>query len=132
MLVINKCDLLTGVQLEKLRRELERNYPGRRVLTVSAHNGDGLEDWFELLLTESSDPKSLMEVDYERYGIGEALLGWLNATVEIPARQNGIGGAEILHSLMHAIAEELERQEIQVAHCKASLQDDTGPSCACS
>ena len=126
MLVINKCDLLTEVQLEKLRRELERSYPGRRMLTVSAHDGDGLEDWFELLLTESSDTKSLMQVDYERYGIGEALLGWLNATVEIPARQSGKGGAEILHGLMHAIAEGMERREIPVARCKASLQDDTG------
>ena len=67
-----------------------------------------------------------MEVDYERYGIGEALLGWLNATVEIPARQSGKEGVEILHGLMHAIAEGMERGKIPVAHCKASLQDDTG------
>lgn len=126
ILVINKCDLLTGAQLEKLRGELQRSYPGRRVLTVSAHKGDGLENWFELLMTEGSDPQSLMDVDYQRYGIGEALLGWLNATVQIPTRQSGMEGAEILHRLMHGIADGLERQDIPVAHCKIALQDDTG------
>ena len=126
MLVINKTDLLTSAQMDKLTAKLRADYSGRRVFAVSAHTGAGLEEWFEAVLAERSAPKDLMDVDYQRYGEGEALLGWLNATVRIAAGRGGVDGAEILHSLVHAVMEGLEGMGAEVAHLKMSVQEESG------
>ena len=126
ILVINKTDLLTAAQREKLTRELETNYPGRKIFPISARTGEGLDAWFSMLMEEGSSPRALMEVDYERYGVGEALLGWLNATVTISAGRAGADGAGMLHRLAHAVVDGLEREGIEVAHFKMALQDESG------
>jgi G3E family GTPase len=79
LIVINKSDLLNGAQRTDLERTLMMRFPLAEVVTVSARTGANLADWFGRL----SDPmaaRSAMEVDYDVYAEGEALLGWLNAT----------------------------------------------------
>lgn len=126
VLVINKTDLLPAAHLAKLTRKLEADYPGRRIFPVSAQTGEGLDEWFETILTDSSHPQSVMEVDYARYGEGEALLGWLNATVRLAARIDAAVGAQILLTLAQTIMEWLERAGVEVAHLKMSVADDAG------
>lgn len=126
ILVINKTDLLTAAQLEKLTRELEMNYPGRKIFPISARTGEGLDAWFSVLMEEGSSPHALMDVDYERYGVGEALLGWLNATVAISAARAGVSGADILPGLADEVMNGLEREGIEVAHFKMALEDESG------
>lgn len=126
VLVINKSDLLSGVQLAKLKARLATDYPGRELFVVSARTGDGMGEWMEAIEGRGCQPAEIMDVDYQRYGEGEALLGWLNATVQIGTGRNGVDGAGVLHGLVHAIVEELERRAVKVAHFKMTLQDGRG------
>jgi hypothetical protein len=93
------------------------SYTGRR--------GDGFDGWLEAILGGVSEPPRVMEVDYQRYGVGEALLGWLNATIAIPA-QRAFEGAAMLHALTHGVLERLERAGIPVAHFKMILEGAEG------
>jgi hypothetical protein len=126
ILVINKTELLTKAQLAKLTGELQASYPGRKIFPISARMGEGLDEWFSILLEEDCRPRSLMEVDYERYGVGEALLGWLNATVAIAAGLPGVDGAELLHRVADGVMDGLEHGRIEVAHFKMALEDEGG------
>jgi G3E family GTPase len=127
IIVINKIDLLTVAQRGKLRERLEREYPGRKIFELSALSEAGIEAWLEAIMAGVSAPHEVMEVDYQRYGVGEALLGWLNATVTIVPHHD-FDGATRLHQLAHAVVEGLERERIAIAHFKMILAGADGSS----
>ena len=85
LMVINKIDGLEETQRTKsLRTALEERFPTEKVLEVSARSGAGLEE-----LVRAHDIRKSKEVPmpwrwiYAVYAEGEALLGWLNATLEL-------------------------------------------------
>src|ERR1041385_6640415 len=85
LLVINKCDLLNAPRLAQLRGALGKEFPLAEVLEVSARTGAGLDEWFGRVTTAEQQARRSMDVDYTIYAEGEALLGWLNATVQVSA-----------------------------------------------
>ncbi len=122
-IVVNKADLLDDSQRDDLVAALEREFPAARVFVVSAREGDGCEAWFEAVLAAEMDTARFLEIDYDRYGEGEALLGWLNATVEIKADSglDEFDGNELLQSLAASLKEKLELAGAEVAHLKMTL-----------
>ena len=82
IIVINKSDLLSRAQRDALEQALKARFPQAGVVTVSARTGENLDDWFgRLSALPASRPA--MDVDYDTYAEGEALLGWLNATCRV-------------------------------------------------
>ena len=69
----------------KLRGRSRPTFPAQEILAVSARTGANLEAWFSRLTGESQSAKTAMKVDYEIYADGEAMLGWLNCTVQLRA-----------------------------------------------
>ena len=67
--------------------------------------------------------RTAMTVDYEIYADGEALLGWLNATVQIGGAEEFDGNA-LLRALAAALQEELAAAGSEVAHLKMTLSPD--------
>jgi hypothetical protein len=61
-----------------------------------------------------------MEVDYELYAEGEALLGWLNATLNLSTAAP-IDGNELLRSLAGSIRGKLQAADAEIAHLKMTL-----------
>jgi Ni2+-binding GTPase involved in maturation of urease and hydrogenase len=82
-IVINKIDLLSADRLSKLREALSSRYPKAKLFEISARQGTGLAAWFDSLASDRLGTEPAMEMDYELYAEGEALLGWLNCTVEL-------------------------------------------------
>ncbi len=123
-IVVNKADLLDEAQREELVAALEREFPEARVFVVSAREGTGCETWFEALLHAGTEGARSLEIDYERYGEGEALLGWLNATVEIKTdggNADEFDGNALLESIASALKQKLESAGAEVAHLKMTL-----------
>ena len=61
-----------------------------------------------------------MEVDYARYGEGEALLGWLNGTVRFEGGDE-VDGNDILDAVAAALGSALSERGLEVAHLKMTL-----------
>jgi Ni2+-binding GTPase involved in maturation of urease and hydrogenase len=121
IIAINKADLLPLERLEKLQQGLRRSFPQAEQFVVSAREGDGLEKWFEHILTVDLGFAPAPEVDYELYAQGEALLGWLNATLQVDAAAPFDGNA-LLQDLAARIHRGLD--EIEIAHLKMTLLPD--------
>jgi len=121
VIVINKCDLLDEGRLATLRAGLEAEYPKATLFEVSAREETGLEAWFEHVLNHEMEDPLALEIDYDRYGDGEALLGWLNSTVEIEEGDGEFDGNELLGSLASALRHSLEAAGAEVAHLKMTL-----------
>jgi len=124
IIVINKSDLLNDVQRESLEAALRSRFPQAQVVTVSARTGDNLEDWFGRLSTPPA-ARPPMDIDYDTYADGEALLGWLNATVRLSSPVP-FDGNEFLARLAGGVQERLAAGAIEIAHFKMTLAPDTG------
>lgn len=122
-IVINKSDVLDSARLRALQAALAARYPQAAQFVISARNGSGLETWFEYVLTTAGGSQAAPEVDYEIYAEGEALLGWLNATVNVSARAEFDGNA-FLQSLAARLRSGMGTGEI--AHLKMTMTPDEG------
>jgi Ni2+-binding GTPase involved in maturation of urease and hydrogenase len=123
VIVINKSDLLEAAQREALERALSARFPQADIVTVSARTGSNLDDWFGRLSSPLAS-RPAMEVDYDMYAEGEALLGWLNATFRLSA-SSAFDGNRFLQRLAGDVRDRLARAGIEIAHFKMTLAPDT-------
>jgi len=125
LIVVNKKELLDPSSLERLTGELAQRYPNSEVLTVSVRNSEGLSQWFSKLENSQSNRRSTMEVDYQVYAEGEAMLGWVNMSWSISGSE--FDGNRLLVELLESIHRRLVgAQEFGIAHLKATLVPDQG------
>lgn len=124
LIVVNKTDLLEGGAVQRLKERLGEEFPRARVLAVSARQGSGLREWFEIVTGEVQPEEPTMELDYDVYADGEALLGWLNATIAVRSGKEFDG-----NNLLQEIAEEMRRRlrnaPAEIAHLKMTLAPAT-------
>ena len=120
LVVINKCDLLDAQRLESLRQAITARFPGKEILAVSAREGTNLDAWFARITNTEQVARAAMNIDYETYAEGEALLGWLNCTVELGAKQP-FSADDFLKKLAIAIHRFLEARNAEIAHAKMTF-----------
>jgi len=131
-IVVNKKELLRGEELDSLLREIARRYPKAQVRAISARSGEGVAEWLDAIQDESNNGtigrgRKSMEVDYDLYADGEALLGWLNITMKVSGEE--FDGNEFL---MHLLREVQQRAAtdweggLRIAHLKATLTPSQG------
>jgi G3E family GTPase len=122
-IVLNKIDAVSAEQLGKLRAHVQKQFPHAQIFEVSARSGQGLEPWFEALLKGTLGNRPAMQVNYETYAEGEALLGWLNCTVKLSSRREFQAG-QVLNSFAKLILQSLAPLNIEIAHLKMTLNPD--------
>ncbi len=125
VIVVNKTDLVDAGRLARLREALAERYPRAEVIAMSAREGDGVSGWFDRVTGGALGLDASPDVDYETYAEGEALLGWLNATVRVTAGAPFDGNA-LLRELAGRIAATVGADEI--AHLKMTLTAEELPS----
>ncbi|MEI7935663.1 MAG: GTP-binding protein [Verrucomicrobiota bacterium] len=126
LIVISKCDLLDSARLESLRAALAAKFPHKEILAVSARHVTNLDTWFEKITRTAQEAAQAMEVDYTVYADGEALLGWLNCTVQLAA-EKAFDGDQFLKDLAGEIQLRLRVEGAEVAHLKMTLTPAGGP-----
>lgn len=121
IVVLAKTDLLDRPRIDALRSKLASEFPGKKILEVSVRTGAGLQEWFELLETAEPGSTKAMEIDYDTYADGEAMLGWLNATVRIESKEEFDAT-----TLLFGMAEEMKHAlaNAEIAHLKMTFSPD--------
>ena len=120
LIVLTKRDLLDDAALAEVTERLATEFPGKRIFSVSVRSGDGVAEWFSALEKSVPSSAAAMEIDYDTYTDGEALLGWLNATVDCRS-VDAIDSGEVLQFLAAEIQRELPGE---IAHLKMTLSPD--------
>lgn len=123
LLVLAKVDLLDPERRQRLEQRLREEFPGKEILGVSARTGEGMDAWFSRLESGIQIERPSMAVDYDVYAEGEALLGWLNGTVDVSATA-AFDANELLRTFAGSICAALDGAEI--AHLKITLSPDEG------
>lgn len=81
VILISKTDIMPAEQLQRLTEKVSLIYPWRKVLGASAYNGVGVDTWLDHVMGTAVSGSRIAAVDYDVYAEGEAVLGWLNASV---------------------------------------------------
>lgn len=125
LIVISKSDLLDEAQREELRAALEKEFPLARVIAASPRHESGLEELYATLMNGEQARRNPMALDYEVYAEGEALLGWLNATVTLGS-DDEFEANDFLKKLAAHVQADLQRQGVEIAHFKMTYSPDDG------
>jgi G3E family GTPase len=125
IIVISKSDLLDDTQREELRAVLTKEFPLAKVVTASPRQQTGLDELFASLMTDEQARRNPMAVDYEVYADGEALLGWLNATVTLKS-DDEFEANDFLKNLATNVQGRLQVAGAEIAHFKMTFSPDDG------
>jgi Ni2+-binding GTPase involved in maturation of urease and hydrogenase len=120
IIVVNKIDLVAPEALEELKTLMAAQFPQAELRAISALNGQGVEAWLDSVLAARGAGRRIADVDYEVYAEGEAVLGWLNASIRLASSGNADWRGfcvELLQLLQQAFRE----KRADVAHVKLLL-----------
>ena len=124
IILINKIDLISKDELASLKAAITTEFPDATILTCSARSGEGLSPWIEMVTTQEIGNGKTMDLDYEVYADGEALLGWLNATIRVETEDDDLDGDALLMSLAKTLQADLNNADAEIAHLKMTLIRD--------
>ncbi|MFN7561925.1 MAG: GTP-binding protein [Prosthecobacter sp.] len=125
IIVISKSDLIDDTQRDELRAVLTKEFPLAKVVTASPRQENGLDELFASLMTDEQARRNPMAVDYEVYADGEALLGWLNATVTLKS-DDEFDANDFLKKLATNVQGRLQVAGAEIAHFKMTFSPDDG------
>ena len=117
MIVVNKIDQIKTGEQAAFQQYLNRQYPRATAHFLSARTGEGLEQWFDAAIAGNDCGRQIIEVDYDRYAEGEAVLGWLNATMTLEGKKTD--WKSFVGKLMAELGEQLDQRGAAVGHVKA-------------
>jgi G3E family GTPase len=121
-IVVNKCDAIQAPLRERLVAALRESFPRAELFCASAKEGSGLDDWFKFILESEGRDSTSLDLDYDQYAEGEALLGWLNATIRLDSTQPFDGN----QTLVRLAREIRDRVSSEIAHLKMTLDAEDG------
>jgi Ni2+-binding GTPase involved in maturation of urease and hydrogenase len=121
LVIINKSDLLTSAQTREVQQLLEMMYPGKPYLLQSSLTEAGVQPWLERIDSGGLElPGAHLEIDYARYGAGEAQLAWLDEELILDLPDENPRAS--LVDLFRRILAEIEMRGAGVGHLKFILQ----------
>lgn len=132
IIVVNKTDAIDEGRRAALGHALGSRFPSAELLFMSARIDQGVDAWCSRIADADAAPTRVaptMEVDYDLYAEGEALLGWLNATCGLTSSTPFDGNAW-LAQLGAAVHRHVQQAGIEIAHFKMTLSPDSGSDLA--
>ena len=124
IILLNKIDTLSPDDRRLLVGLLCETFPGSDVGEISAFNGDGIDGWLASVLAADKAGSRLVDIDYDTYAEGEAVLGWLNAIVGLESGSTDIDWEKYAKDTMERLAEECRQHNAEVGHVKLVIESD--------
>jgi Ni2+-binding GTPase involved in maturation of urease and hydrogenase len=123
IIVVNKTDLLMARELELARKVIEEAYEGKIILYQSSLEDGDIRRWLEIAgsFERGQAPASSLEVDYDKYGAGEAELAWLDGEIGIDTADGSAVKAGV--ELVYKIHERIITAGYPIGHLKFLLSD---------
>ncbi len=130
ILVINKSDLLTEEEAHQLLAKAHLQYPDKVIKLQDSTNPDQVQTWVSWIEEGGLTlPETALEMDYQRYGDGEAQLAWLDEKIFLTV-PDGRGG-EVVRHLIAGILAEINRLAAPIGHLKF-IAEGNGVECKAS
>jgi Ni2+-binding GTPase involved in maturation of urease and hydrogenase len=120
LIIVNKIDLLSEAAREEVRGLLATRYPLKPYLMQTSLNQAGVQPWLERIQSGTLQlPADALEINYQRYGAGEAQLAWFDVEMALSFPENQ--GRSLLRLALRRILDELSARKAGIGHLKFIL-----------
>lgn len=121
LLVINKVDLLDDAQMTLLESKLQMKMAGSHFRFQNSLKEESVIGWIRQIQSPGGyAPGESLDLDYERYGRGEAQMAWLDETL-ILSIQEGDARLMLIDFFQHLL-DLLDHAHVGIGHLKFILQ----------
>ena len=121
IIVISKADMVSSADLEVLKKLVSAFCGDTSVCAVSAKTGTGVDAWLDAVTTGTNAGRRIVDVDYDVYAEGEAVLGWLNGTVIV--RGKSPQWAVFVERFLDGLSQSFDQNGATIGHVKIILED---------
>lgn len=126
-ILLSKADALEESEREELLTCLKSRFPNASACSVSSLTGEGVGEWINEIAHAQPTVTRIAEVNYDRYARGEAVLGWLNATVELGWTAGGSPEwKDFSQDFMRVFCDRLEGANGSIGHIKILTNGASG------
>jgi Ni2+-binding GTPase involved in maturation of urease and hydrogenase len=125
LLVLNHCDEVPAAEARLAASMARRRFPGRAVRLQNSLDPDSVAGWLDLITSGTVPlPAESPDIDYQRYGAGEAELAWLDERVALRFPEGR--GRAVVVQLLEGIVDALRREQIPLGHLKCVVEAGSG------
>lgn len=125
LIVVNKMDLIDPQSIVEIQALLQKHFPGKPVLYQTSLSMEGVRSWLDLIQAgELALPGESLEIDYARYGAGEAKLAWLDEELTLLVTEGK--GREAVIDLVSRVMERIAAQGAGIGHLKCLIRQGGG------
>lgn len=125
-ILLNKTDTLGSEEQAAMIDLLRRTFQEAKVDGVSARTGEGLDAWIQTILTGRRAGSHIVVVDYDRYAEGEAVLGWLNAVINLKSVKGETEWTQYARDLLTRLHASFQQRSAEIGHVKLAIDSDGG------
>ena len=121
LLVVNKVDLLSNAQQDQLAAWADGREPGCAWRFQNSLSEESVTGWLATLQGgEVPLPGDALEIDYQRYGRGEARMAWLDETLSFSVKAGQ--GRQVVIEVIDALLAILAEEGVGIGHLKFVLE----------
>jgi len=121
IIVVTKSDLYKKEEIGNIINKLQSGFPECDIMALSAKTGEGVEEWLNVVLNREDSGKHIVEIDYDKYAEGEAVLGWLNCSASLSG--NETDWDTFIRNLMNELALTFDAEQYSVGHVKIIVEN---------
>jgi Ni2+-binding GTPase involved in maturation of urease and hydrogenase len=130
LLVINKADLMSRDETDRLVQRAAHRYPDKRLRVQSSLDAEDVSGWLRWLETgQAGAPDRSLVIDYDRYGRGEAELAWMDCTIElyVPRESRDKSAPRrVIRDFFDRLVMEITERGYTIGHIKALVRGEHG------
>jgi len=116
ILIINKIDLLSTEELDNLHLFVKDLFPSKQLLFQNSLDLNSIGNWINILSKHQEKEHKVIDIDYVKYGAGEANLAWLDEEIEIITTDNS--AIKLAFDFMNILSEDIVRKDLPIGHLK--------------
>lgn len=120
MILITKTDMLTKEETDQILADTKQAFPTAKVMAISTSAGVGVDEWLQDVCSSEEAGIKLLDIDYDRYAHGEAVLGWLNGTLHLADKN--ICWDDVLKKITSALTTAITAEALRVGHVKLIME----------
>ena len=122
IVVVTKVDLIAKDDLRSVQSFLKKEYPKKTFVYVIGTSADSVSDWLAALAgRERASVLSSLQIDYDTYGAGEAMLAWVDEELEVYS--NNEKAVEDALALIDAIYKNIQENKLPMGHLKFLMDE---------
>lgn len=117
-IMISKTDTISSERLKILNEKLKISFPGQHIFNMNFADKNKLRKWIEYVMNNNNSGNKILDIDYDVYAKGEAVLAWLNASILIHG--NNVNWDIFLKEYFHNI--NILLNNAAIAHIKIIIE----------